>query len=59
MKKIVRFLVEVKKEMKKVRWISKKEMLKYSIATLSIMVVLGFFFFASDLILGSVKVLVG
>ena len=59
MKKTVRFLVEVRKEMKKVRWISKKEMIKYSIATLSIMVVLGFFFFASDLLLSSVKVLVG
>ncbi len=59
MKKTVRFLIEVKKEMKKVRWISKKEMIKYSIATLSIMAVLGFFFFASDLLLGSVKVLVG
>ena len=40
MKKIARFLVSVKKEMKKVRWPKKKEMIKFSIATLC---VLGFF----------------
>lgn len=59
MKKIARFLVNVKKEMKKVRWLTKKEMIKYSIATLSIMIILGIYFFASDFIISSVKVLVG
>ena len=33
MKKIARFLVGVKKEMKKVRWPNKKEMITYSALT--------------------------
>jgi len=59
MKAFARFLVSVRQEMNKVRWIPKKEMIKYSIATLSIMVFFALFFFFSDFIIGSVKVLVG
>ena len=59
MKKIARFIVSVKKEMTKVRWLNRKEMIKYSIATLSIMIILGIYFFASDFVLSTVKVLVG
>lgn len=59
MKKLARFFVSVKKEMKKVRWLPKKDMVKYSVATLLIMVCLSLFFFVSDAIIGAVKVLVG
>ena len=58
MKSLARFFVGVKKEMKKVRWLNKKEMVKYSVAVLSIMIFFGLYFFASDFIIGFVKVLV-
>ena len=44
MKKIARFFISVKKEMGKVRWPNKKEMLTYSIATISFILVFGLFF---------------
>ena len=47
MKKIAMFLNGVKKEMKKVRWPNKKEMITYSLATLSFIVVFALFFAAS------------
>lgn len=58
MKKMMQFFAGVKKEMKKVRWLTKKEMITYSIATLSIMAVFALFFLMSDFIIGSVKMLV-
>ena len=54
-KTIVRFLVGVKSELKKVRWPLKKEMITYSIATLVFMIVLGLFFIATDLIIAGVR----
>ena len=47
MKKLATFLNGVKKEMKKVRWPNKKEMITYSLATLSFIVVFALFFAAS------------
>lgn len=58
-KRIARFLVATKQEMKKIKWLTKKEMAKYSIATLSIMVFLGLYFLLADFLIGSMKVLVG
>ncbi|MCI5836158.1 MAG: preprotein translocase subunit SecE [Firmicutes bacterium] len=58
MKSLGKFFASVKKEMKKVRWLTKKEMVKYSVAVLTIMIFFGLFFVASDLIIGFVKVLV-
>lgn len=48
MKKLVRFFISVKEEMKKVKWPSKKEMIKYSIATLTFIIVFALFFTLSD-----------
>ena len=45
----------VKKEMKKVKWPSRKDMIKYSIATLSIILFFCIFFVASDLIIMGIK----
>lgn len=53
------FLQGIFKELKKVRWPLKKEMIKYSIATLSFIVFFALFFLLSDLIIAGVKVLVG
>jgi len=44
MKKIARFLVGVKKELKKVRWPKKKEMIVYSTSAICIIVFFMLFF---------------
>lgn len=54
MKKLVRYFVNVKKEMKKVRWPKRKEMIKYSIATLSLTVFFMLFFVGSDAIISMI-----
>ena len=51
MKAIARFFVGVKKEMKKVKWPSKKEMLTYSIATVVFIFVFGLFFAGLDFVI--------
>lgn len=58
MKKIARFFVSVKKEMKKVRWLSKKELGKYSVATISFIIGFMAFFALSDAILSVVRMVV-
>jgi len=58
MKKIARFLVNVKKEMTKVRWPGKKDMTMYSIATLACIAVFAAFFGCLDLILGTLKMVI-
>ena len=57
MKKVARFFVNVKKEMKKVRWPKKKEMIEFSIATIVVICFFMLFFSLSDgIISGIVKV---
>jgi preprotein translocase subunit SecE len=58
MKKIARFLVGVKSEMKKVRWPSKKNMIENSVATLSFILVFAVFFAALDLVLSLIKTVI-
>lgn len=58
MKKIGLFLASVKQEMKKVRWPNKKEMLKYSAATLMFVIFFAAFFSATDFVITSIKMLV-
>lgn len=55
MKAIARFFVNVKKEMKKVRWPKKKEMIKFSIAALIVICFFMIFFSASDVIISLVR----
>ncbi len=55
MKKVLNFLKEVKKEMKKVRWPNKKEMFSYSIATISFVLIFALFFVLTDIILATLK----
>ncbi len=56
MKKILSFLKGVKKEMTRVRWPNKKEMAKFSVATISIMLFFMAFFTISALV---VSLLIG
>ncbi len=51
------WLKGVKSEFKKVRWPSKKEMVKYSIATISFIIFFGLFFFAIEGIIYLLKTL--
>ena len=55
MKAIARFFVNVKKEMKKVRWPKRKEMVKFSIATVVIVCFLMAYFTLSDVIISLVE----
>ena len=48
MKAVARFFVNVKKEMKKVRWPKKKEMITFSVATIIIICFFMLFFSLSD-----------
>lgn len=59
MHKLKDYLQGVKKELKKVRWLTKKEMLKYSGATLLFILVFAAFFSLADVIISAVKVMVG
>ena len=49
------FLGEVRSEMAKVKWPSKKDMVKYSIATIIFVVFFALFFYAIDLIIALLK----
>ena len=55
MKKIRNFLIDVKHELKKVNWPNKKNMITYSVATISFIVFFALFFTMSDVILASIK----
>ena len=52
------FFKSVRNEMDKVRWPLKKEMIKYSVATLSFIIFFALFFTLGDLIIAGVKLLV-
>ena len=59
MKKIKDFFVSVKKEISKVKWPTKKDMIKYSVITAMFIVFFDLFFVLLDFIIAYVKVLVG
>lgn len=50
MKKIARYFSGVKKEISRVRWLSKKNLVKFSIATISFLVFFSLYFYAIDYI---------
>ena len=52
---VVTFFKEVKSEMSKVKWPSKKDMVKYSIATIIFIVFFAVFFYLIDLIIALLK----
>ena len=59
MKKLARFFISVKEEMKKVKWPTRKEMIKYSGAALTLIIVFAIFFTLTDLAIAGLKMLVG
>lgn len=58
MNKIKTFLTNVNKELGKVRWSSKKEMITYSSAVIVFIIVFAFFFFGTDVVLTSIMKLI-
>ena len=58
LKKLAMFLRGVKGEMAKVRWPNKSELIKYSIATLTIIIIFMAFFSLTDLGLAAIRTLV-
>lgn len=50
MKKIAKYFSGVKKEISRVRWLSKKNLVKFSIATISFVVFFSLYFYAIDYI---------
>ena len=59
MKRLARFFVSVKNEMKNVKWPTRKEMFKYSVATLFFIVTFAVFFGLTDLLISGLKVWLG
>lgn len=57
-KKVVLFFIGIKSEMKKVKWPSKKEMIKYSSAALTFIIVFAAFFSLTDLLISGIKTLI-
>ncbi len=53
------FIKEVKDEMKKVRWSTKSEMVKFSTAALIFIALFGLYFFGFDILFAWFKELVG
>ena len=53
------YLKEVKSEMKKVKWPTKKEMVKYTISTLAFVILFALFFFGIESLFAFVKGLIG
>ena len=53
------YLNEVKSEMKKVKWPSKKEMIKYTISTLCFVVLFALYFFGIESLFAFIKGLIG
>ena len=52
---IIRFFKEVKNEVSKVKWPSKKDMVKYSVATIVFILFFAIFFYLIDLIIALLK----
>ncbi|MEG2620496.1 MAG: preprotein translocase subunit SecE [Bacilli bacterium] len=53
--KIKNFIIGVKKETLKIKWTSKKELIKYSLATFAFMVFFCLFFIGTDLIIALIS----
>ena len=58
MKKIKKFFSEVKKELGKVKWPTKKDMVKYSIATICFVIFFAGFFYLIDMAVAFIRSLV-
>ena len=52
---MIEYFKGVKKEISRIKWTSKKELLKYSVSTVVFMLFFGFFFYANDLLVALLR----
>ena len=55
MKKIIDYFKGVKKEISRIKWTSRKDLLKYSISTIVFMLFFGVFFYAVDILVALLR----
>ena len=55
MKKIIDYFKGVKKEISRIKWTSKKDLLKYSVSTIIFMLFFGVFFYAVDILVALLR----
>ena len=55
MGKIVDYFRGVKKEAARIKWTSKKDLLKYSVSTISFMIFFGLFFYLIDMLVALLR----
>ena len=55
MKKIVDYFKGVKKEVSRIKWTSKKDLLKYSVASILFVMFFGVFFYVIDLVVALLR----
>lgn len=54
-KKIVDYFKGVKKEISRIRWTSRKELIKYSLSTIAFMFFFGVFFYLVDFLVALIR----
>ena len=52
---MIEYFKGVKKEISRIKWASKKELLKYSVSTILFMIFFGVFFYAIDLLVALLR----
>ena len=55
MKNIVDYFKGVKKEISRIRWTNKKDLLKYSVSTILFVLFFGVFFYAIDMLVALLR----
>ena len=55
MKKIVDYFKGVKKEISRIKWTNKKDLLKYSVSTIVFVMFFGVFFYVIDLLVAVLR----
>ena len=55
MKKVVDYFKGVKKELSRIKWTNKKDLVKYSISTILFVLFFGVFFYAIDLLVAVLR----
>ena len=55
MSKISDYFKGVRKEISRIRWTNKKDLIKYSVATIVFMIFFGVFFYAIDLLVALLR----
>jgi preprotein translocase subunit SecE len=55
---ISKYFKGVGKEVKRIRWTTKNDLIKYSISTIAIMIIFGIFFYGVDIIVSLLRSLI-